>query len=305
MAAYQDGTTAQVGDRVIGWENGKEVGGMLVKIHPNGRGEIVWASMSPEVNGWHHVSGHTATIELITAEKVLWGEAQWDIFISHATEDKDEIARPLANLLAAHGYKVWLDEAEIFVGDSLRGKIEEGLAHSKYGVAIISPHFLTKQWPQSELDGLVSKEAEGKKVILPIWHNVSVKDVAKHSPMLAGRVAASTEEGLREVARKIAHAIYENRSGNRPGFPIFGGRLTKKVLMNLPAGSFLTSNILTNDHAPAILYQLGGLETREEVWRQLRELGLTGTKFYVYRTESDYRRHRFSWRNPENPDHFY
>ena len=36
--------------------------------------------------------------------------------------------------LKTYGYKVWLDEAEIFVGDSLRGKIEEGLAHSKYGV---------------------------------------------------------------------------------------------------------------------------------------------------------------------------
>lgn len=123
--------------------------------------------------------------------------------------------------------------------------------------------------------------------------------------MLAGRVAASTEEGLREVAKKIANAIYENRSGNRPGFPIFGGRLTKRVLMNLPAGSFLTSNILTYDHTPGILYKLGGLEVREAVWQQLRKLGLTGTKFYVYRTESDYRRHRFSWRNPENPDHYY
>lgn len=305
MAAYQDGTTAQVGDRVIGWEKGEEVGGMLVKIHPDGRGKVVWASIGPEENGWHRVCGHTATIELITAERIPWGETEWDIFISHASEDKDEVARPLANILTAYGYKVWLDEAEIFIGDSLRGKIEQGLAHSRYGIVVISHHFLTKQWPQSELDGLASKEADGRKVILPIWHKVSVKDVAKHSPILAGRAAAKTEDGLREVATKIAQAIYENRSGNRPGFPIFGGRLTKKVLMNLPAGSFLTSNILTYDHTPAILYRLGGIETRQEVWRQLREIGLTGTKFYVYKSEADYRRHAFSFRNPENPDHFY
>lgn len=57
-------------------------------------------------NGWRHVSGHSATIELWTAEKQIDQEPGWDIFISHATEDKEEVARPLASILAAYGYKV-------------------------------------------------------------------------------------------------------------------------------------------------------------------------------------------------------
>jgi hypothetical protein len=57
----------------------------------------------------------------------------WDAFISHASEDKDSVARPLANHLAGFGLKVWLDESELHLGDSLREKIDAGLAQSRFG----------------------------------------------------------------------------------------------------------------------------------------------------------------------------
>ena len=84
---------------------------------------------------------------------------EWDIFISHASEDKVEVTRPLANILSTKGIKVWLDESELFVGDSLRGKIDEGLACSQFGIVILSPSFFSKHWPQAELDGLAAQEA--------------------------------------------------------------------------------------------------------------------------------------------------
>ena len=92
----------------------------------------------------------------------------YDVFISHATEDKDEVARPLANALTAEGLQVWYDEFELRIGDSIRRKIDSGLARSRFGVVIISPFFFAKNWPQYELDGLVTREMTGQQEILPL-----------------------------------------------------------------------------------------------------------------------------------------
>jgi hypothetical protein len=63
-----------------------------------------------------------------------------DIFISHAAEDKVTVARPLAGSLRRAGSRVWLDEQELTVGDSLSEKIDEGLTHSTFGAVIVSIH---------------------------------------------------------------------------------------------------------------------------------------------------------------------
>ena len=65
----------------------------------------------------------------------------FDVFISHATEDKEEVARPLAVALDAEGLRVWYDEFELKIGDSLHRKIDNGIARSRFGVVIISPSF--------------------------------------------------------------------------------------------------------------------------------------------------------------------
>jgi hypothetical protein len=84
---------------------------------------------------------------------------RYDVFLSHASEDKDAIVRPLYAALDAIGVSVWFDEAVLELGDSLRRKIDDGLARCRYGVVILSPRFLEKQWPQHELDGLVARES--------------------------------------------------------------------------------------------------------------------------------------------------
>ena len=95
---------------------------------------------------------------------------QWDFLISHASEDKEAIARPLAEALRSKGKKVWYDDFSLKVGDSLRESIDYGLAHSSFGIVILSPRFFEKHWPNKELDGLAAREVNGAKVILPVWH---------------------------------------------------------------------------------------------------------------------------------------
>lgn len=142
-----------------------------------------------------------------------------DVFISHASEDKDAIARPLAEALLWRGYTVWYDEYELVLGNSLRGKIEHGLAHSRIGVVILSQAFFGKPWPERELSGLYARLVGGEAdVLVPIWHGVEEQDILKFAPTLADLLAGDSSLGPDELADQIGQAL--RRHGVAPGNPI-------------------------------------------------------------------------------------
>ena len=110
-----------------------------------------------------------------------------DAFISHASEDKLAVARPLAELLMQLGHSVWFDEQELVVGDHLSESIDRGLAQSRFGVVILSHAFFAKQWTKRELEGLVAREmVDGERLILPVWHEIDVGDVARSRRLSPG-----------------------------------------------------------------------------------------------------------------------
>lgn len=137
------------------------------------------------------------------------GEGEtWDVFISHASEDKAAIAEPLALALQARGLKVFLDKFEMRMGDSLRRRIDYGLTHSTFGVVILSPAFFAKGWAQYELDGIVGMSVNGEQRMLPIWHEISRAEVAQKSPSLADKIARDTASStVAEIADEIADVI--------------------------------------------------------------------------------------------------
>lgn len=131
-----------------------------------------------------------------------------DVFISHASEDKDEFVRPLANALINEGLNVWFDEMTLRIGDSLRQKIDKGLANSRVGLVVLSPSFIAKGWTNYELDGIVTRTVSGEQVLLPIWHNITKQQVIDFSPSLADKVARSTAtHTVNEIAAEIAELI--------------------------------------------------------------------------------------------------
>lgn len=131
-----------------------------------------------------------------------------DVFISHASEDKEAVATPLANELKQRGLSVWLDRSTLKLGDNLTTEIDQGLLSCRYGAVILSQSFFAKGWPRNELNGLMALESsDGRKRILPIWHGLDQAGVALHSPLLAGRIGISTETGISEVANAIQAAI--------------------------------------------------------------------------------------------------
>lgn len=144
----------------------------------------------------------TKPTQLMTVQKT------YDVFISHASEDKISFVRPFVDFLKAKNIAVWYDEFELQVGDSLRRSIDIGLKNSKYGIVVLSEAFFNKEWPQRELDGLFAREVNGEKVILPIWHKISKNEVMNYSPIIADLLAINTTDfTIEEIAEKIAKRI--------------------------------------------------------------------------------------------------
>lgn len=135
-------------------------------------------------------------------------ERKYDVFISHATEDKNEVVRPLANALKELGLVVWFDEFELKIGDSLRRKIDKGLANSRFGIVVLSRSFIKKGWTNYELDGIISKSVSGEQIVLPIWHNITKQEVLDYSPSMADKVARNTSLfTVEEIAEEISELI--------------------------------------------------------------------------------------------------
>ena len=128
------------------------------------------------------------------------------LFLSHASEDKHDLVRPLAQRLQAD-FEVWYDEYELVLGDSLLQKITEGLHKCDYGVVVLSRHFFAKKWPRAELDGLFALETTERKVILPIWKDVTEDDVKAFSPILAGRLGVPSADGIERIIYEIQRAV--------------------------------------------------------------------------------------------------
>ncbi len=133
---------------------------------------------------------------------------EYDVFISHASEDKEIVVRPLAIALRDKGLSVWYDEFELKIGDSLRRKIDQGLSKSRFGIVVISRSFIKKGWTNYELDGLMTKAVSGQQILLPIWHDITKQEVIDYSPSLADKVARNTsQETVEEIASEIAEMI--------------------------------------------------------------------------------------------------
>jgi hypothetical protein len=166
------------------------------------------------------------------AQAVAGAAPRRDVFISHASEDKATIARPLAKQLRSRGCSVWFDEYELVLGDSLRSTIGDGLRHSLVGVVILSHSFFAKRWPQWELDGLTARHIAGERnVILPVWHEVGSGDVRSYSPPLADLVAAKSSDGVEAVADAVLRVLRTRAAADEPGAALPGADVA------LPAGT--------------------------------------------------------------------
>lgn len=142
-------------------------------------------------------------------------DEEYDVFVSHAYEDKKSFVDEFVEALRNQGLKVWYDTDKLKWGDSMREKIDRGLAKSRYGVVILSPNYIAehKYWTKAELNGLFQVETVNGKTILPIWHNLTKKQVIEYSPIIADRKAMTTASMTpEEIAAELKELFVPNKT---------------------------------------------------------------------------------------------
>jgi predicted RNA-binding protein YlqC (UPF0109 family) len=203
----------------------------------------------------------------------------WDFFISHASEDKEEVARPLAKDLMAKGFRVWFDELSMTLGDSLSRSIDEGISKSRYGIVILSPSFFAKNWPRRELDSLASLEmVGGEKRILPIWHIIDQKEISEFSPALADKIGVSTAKGLDYLIKEISRSFSSRYSEDIPEIRVLD-RVLRPIVEELVIDpSKLSLSYLQGDRTMVIKLEV------EDVQELSRIIGKDGRNARALRT---------------------
>jgi hypothetical protein len=127
------------------------------------------------------------------------------IFLSHTGADKP-FARQLRKDLMERGVsRVWIDEAEIQIGDSLISKIEEGLRDTRYIGVVLSKKSINAPWVKKELESAITREiTDGDVVVLPLLY-----EKCDLPPFLSGKLyadfrdPAKYEEELSKLVRRL------------------------------------------------------------------------------------------------------
>lgn len=110
-----------------------------------------------------------------------------DLFICHSSKDKPFV-RLIGRTLKSFGVKVWLDEWELRVGDSLHTKIEDGIKDSSFMLVVLSKNSLNSQWVKRELNSGLSLELNKKNIyVIPALVDISASEMPL---MLTDKVAA-------------------------------------------------------------------------------------------------------------------
>ena len=196
------------------------------------------------------------------------GRNQPDTFICHASEDKDFMARPLHQALKEAGVSAWLDESEIRLGQSIRQKIDEGLANCRSGTVILSRPFFSKNWTQYEMDGLVGRQMQGEILLFPIQHGITIEEIRNHSPSLAGlSLWNSSDRSFEEIAAEIVGQLGvsartsvmspDDETRQRPGVPgvTIGGHSFGVFYIAHAGTPELLSNANTETNTPLFLFR--------------------------------------------------
>jgi RNA-directed DNA polymerase len=100
--------------------------------------------------------------------QMVFGADDYEIFLSHASEDKAEIARPIFEACTKAGLKVFLDEDHIGWGENFTKKINTALGAARTVLIVVSSNSVSKDWPLAEINTALAFEVEGKKRVIAV-----------------------------------------------------------------------------------------------------------------------------------------
>lgn len=138
----------------------------------------------------------------------------YDVFISHASEDKGTFVDALVEELTKRNVKVWYDRNVLTWGKSIRQNIDAGLRKSKFAIVVLSEHYIQKYWTQKEFNALFALGSQLGDFILPIWHNITPERAREFSPMLCDSIAlVSSEHTQAEIADLFVEKLNYDNNG--------------------------------------------------------------------------------------------
>jgi hypothetical protein len=130
-----------------------------------------------------------------------------DVFLCHAWDDRQGVAKELRDLLVAAGVKVWFSENDLTLGSTMMRAIDKGLANSRIGLVLVTPALLAS----ISREGVADKELAVllmRNLLVPIVHKTTYNELLNVSPMLASRSGLDTaEDSMDVVVEKIAELV--------------------------------------------------------------------------------------------------
>lgn len=136
--------------------------------------------------------------------QMVFGADDFDIFISHAREDKALIGRPIHEACERYGLKAFLDEEHIGWGESFTKKINTALGAARTVVAIVSSNSVDKEWPILEINTALALEVSGDKRVVPVI--VGKPDLSK-LPLIRGKNWLVWDDDPERIARELKNLI--------------------------------------------------------------------------------------------------
>lgn len=130
-----------------------------------------------------------------------------DVFLCHAWDDRQGVAKELHDLLEALGVSVWFSEKDVTLGTTLLRAIDKGLANSRIGIVLVTPALLRRL----PAEGIADKELSAllaRDLLVPVMHETTFEALREVSPLLGSRSGLSTaEESMANVAAKLAELV--------------------------------------------------------------------------------------------------
>ena len=137
-------------------------------------------------------------------------EDYFDVFISHASEDKPDYVEPLCSVFESEGIKIWYDKNEILWGDSIVRKINQGLSKSKYAIVVLSLNFIQKNWTTAELEAVLNIEtSKGEVRVLPllIGNEQEISSIIDKYPLVAGKRYLKYTDGNQTIVNSLKERL--------------------------------------------------------------------------------------------------
>jgi hypothetical protein len=130
-----------------------------------------------------------------------------DVFLCHAWDDRQGIAKELHDSLVSCGVSVWFSEKDVTLGTSLLREIDKGLTKSRVGIVMVTPALLRRV----QAEGIADKELSvllARDLLVPIVHGTTYEALREVSPLLGSRSGLSTtENSMSDIAAKLAELV--------------------------------------------------------------------------------------------------